>query len=77
MTETEQCTPLGPRQRRLIFRAHHRGTKEADLMIGRFVSRNIEGFSEADLDALEAVLDHQDPDLTDWLTGRQIGRAHV
>ena len=39
-------------------------------MIGRFVSRNIEGFSEADLDALEAVLDHQDPDLTDWLTGR-------
>lgn len=39
-------------------------------MIGRFVSRHIETFSEAELDALEAVLDFQDPDLTDWLTGR-------
>ncbi len=66
MTETE----LSPRRRRLIFRAHHRGTKEADLMVGRFVTRHIAVFSEAELDALEAVLDFQDPDLTDWLTGR-------
>lgn len=66
MTETE----LSPRRRRLVFRGNHRGTKEADLMVGRFVTRHIAAFTEAELDDLEAVLDHQDTDLTDWLTGR-------
>ena len=66
--ETE---PLDPRRRRLIFRAHHRGTKEADLMIGRFVATNIAGFSTAELDELEAVLEFPDVDLADWLTGRR------
>lgn len=66
MPETE----LSPRRRRIVFRAHHRGTKEADLMVGRFVTRHIAEFTEAELDDLEAVLDYQDTDLTDWLTGR-------
>lgn len=39
-------------------------------MIGGFVTRNVAGLSEAELDALEAVLDHPDVDLTDWLSGR-------
>jgi antitoxin CptB len=62
---------LDPRRRRLLFRAHHRGTKEADLMVGGFVARNIATFTEADLDALEAVLEFQDVDLADWLSGRR------
>ena len=62
---------LDPRRRRLVFRAHHRGTKEADLMIGRFVGSNIASFSLAELDELEAVLEHPDVDLADWLTGRR------
>lgn len=63
-------TAMDPRRRRLVFRAHHRGTKEADLMIGGFVSRAIATMSEAELDALEVVLDLPDVDLSDWLTGR-------
>jgi len=39
-------------------------------MVGRFVTRHIAAFSEAELDDLEVVLDYQDTDLTDWLTGR-------
>ena len=62
---------LDLRRRRLIFRARHRGTKEADLMIGGFVSRHVASLSEAELDALEVVLDHPDVDLTDWLSGRR------
>lgn len=62
---------LDPRRRRLVFRALHRGTKEADLMIGGFVSRNIAAFSEAELDEIEAVLEHWDVDLADWLSGRR------
>ncbi|MEN0072906.1 MAG: succinate dehydrogenase assembly factor 2 [Paracraurococcus sp.] len=66
-----ETIPLDPRRRRLLFRAHHRGTKEADLMIGRFVATHIAGFSEVELDALEAVLEFPDVDLADWLSGRR------
>ncbi|MBO1075302.1 FAD assembly factor SdhE [Roseomonas marmotae] len=68
---------LSPRRRRLLFRAHHRGTKEADLMIGRFVARHIASFSEAELDELEGVLELLDVDLAEWLTGRSPIPAEV
>lgn len=60
-----------PRARRILFRASHRGTKEADLMIGGFVARHVAAMDEAELDALEAVLENTDADLTDWLMGRR------
>lgn len=59
------------RRRRLLFRATHRGTKEADLMIGGFVSRHLLAFSEAELAQVEAVLELPDVDLSDWLSGRR------
>ncbi len=62
---------LSPRRRRLMFRAWHRGTKEADLMIGTFVQAHIAQFTEAELDELEAVLELPDVDLADWLSGRR------
>jgi antitoxin CptB len=63
--------PDSPRRRRLMFRAWHRGTKEADLMIGGFCARHIAAFTEAELDELEAVLELPDVDLADWLSGRR------
>jgi antitoxin CptB len=62
---------LDPRRRRLRYRAWHRGTKESDLIVGGFVDRNIQGFTEAELDELEAVLELPDVDLADWLSGRR------
>ncbi|MDN3565393.1 succinate dehydrogenase assembly factor 2 [Paeniroseomonas aquatica] len=62
---------LDARRRRLLFRAHHRGTKEADLMIGAFVRRWAAELTEAELDDLEATLDFPDVELSDWLTGRR------
>jgi antitoxin CptB len=67
----DDMTELDSRRRRLLFRAHHRGTKEADLMIGAFVARHIADFSEAEMDELEAALEHWDVDLADWLSGRR------
>lgn len=64
-------TGLTPRRRRLRYRAWHRGTKEADLIIGAFVDRHIAAFTEADLDELEALLELPDVDLADWLSGRR------
>jgi antitoxin CptB len=62
---------LSPRRRRLAFRAWHRGTKETDLLVGGFVARRIAAFTEAELDELEAVLELDDVDLADWLSGRR------
>lgn len=59
------------RRRRLLFRSTHRGTFENDLMIGGFVRAHLGNFTEADLDALEALLELPDVDLADWLTGRR------
>jgi antitoxin CptB len=62
---------LDARRRRLVFRANHRGTKEADLMIGGFVARHVASLGPAELDEIETLLDHPDVDLADWLMGRR------
>ena len=63
-------TEPDPRRRRILFRATHRGTQETDRLIGGYISPRLQGFSEAELDAIEAMMDLPDPDLADWLMGR-------
>jgi antitoxin CptB len=58
------------RRRRLLFRATHRGTHETDLLVGGFVAKRIHAMSDAEMDALEEVMELPDVDLADWLTGR-------
>ncbi len=65
MSDTES------RRRRILFRATHRGTYENDILIGRFVRARLDGFTEAEMDELERVMDHPEVVLADWLTGRQ------
>jgi antitoxin CptB len=64
-------TELDARRRRLVFRAQHRGTKETDILIGGFVARHIGSLSDADVAALEEILELWDVDLADWLSGRR------
>jgi len=59
-----------PRRKRLLFRSWHRGTREADLILGSFAEAHLAGFDDAQLDRYEALLDVPDPDIFDWLTGR-------
>ncbi|WP_419731253.1 succinate dehydrogenase assembly factor 2 [Lichenicola sp.] len=61
---------LDPRRRRILFRATHRGTHETDVLIGGFVTPRIAGFSDAELDAIEELMELPDVDLADWLMGR-------
>lgn len=69
-SEIPQNVPLDVRRRRLLFRSTHRGTYENDLMIGGFVRAHLAELTEADVDALETVMEIPDTDLADWLTGR-------
>jgi antitoxin CptB len=70
MDETPAPAALDQRRRRLLFRATHRGTRENDLLVGGFVAAGLDAFSDAELAALEAILELPDPLLGDWLTGR-------
>ena len=64
------ANPPDMRRRRLLFRATHRGTFENDLLLGGFIRAHLDTLDDADLTALEALLELPDPDLADWLTGR-------
>lgn len=62
--------PTDPRRKRLLFRSWHRGTREADLILGSFADRHLADFDDGQLDRYEALLTLPDPDLFEWLTGR-------
>jgi antitoxin CptB len=57
------------RLKRLRFRAWHRGTKEADLLIGGFLDRYGAAWSEAEMDWYETFLEEQDVDIMAWAIG--------
>ena len=54
------------RLKRLKFRAWHRGTREADMMIGGFFDARSDGWSEGEIDWFEAFMNEQDVDIIAW-----------
>jgi antitoxin CptB len=61
---------LAPRLARARFRAWHRGTQEADLMIGGFFDKHHAAWGEAELAWFEALLDEDETDVMAWALGR-------
>jgi len=57
------------RLKRLQFRAWHRGTREADYMIGCFFNRFHTGWAETELAWFEALLEEEDVDIMGWALG--------
>jgi antitoxin CptB len=62
--------PCDVRRKRLLFRSWHRGTRESDLILGRFADAHLAGFDRAQLDRYEALLECADADLFDWVSGQ-------
>jgi antitoxin CptB len=55
--------------KRLHWRAHHRGTKEADLLIGGFFDAHHQQWGSRDRALFEAMLEEQDVDIMAWAHG--------
>lgn len=55
--------------RKLHFRAHHRGTREADAIVGGFFDCYHSDWSDADFAWFEALLEEQDVDIMGWAMG--------
>ena len=66
---TRSSGGLDDRRKRLLFRCWHRGTREMDLILGRFADAEIATLADDELDELERLIDVPDPDLYAALTG--------
>jgi antitoxin CptB len=66
---TRSSGGLDDRRKRLLFRCWHRGTREMDLVLGRFADAEIANLSEHELAEFEHLMDVPDPDLYAALTG--------
>jgi antitoxin CptB len=62
---------LDARRRKVLWRAWHRGTKEMDLVMGRFADAEIHAMSDRDLADFEALIEVPDRDLFAWVTGKE------
>ncbi len=57
--------------KRLHWRAHHRGTREADMMIGGFFDRHATGWTAEERTLFNEMLNEQDVDIMAWAIGTQ------
>lgn len=53
------------------FRAWHRGTREADYMIGGFFDRYHADWTDKDIAWFEALIEEDDVDVMAWALGTQ------
>jgi antitoxin CptB len=66
---TRSSGGLDDRRKRLLFRSWHRGTREMDLILGRFADSTIASLTEDELAQLERLIEVPDPDLYAALSG--------
>jgi antitoxin CptB len=60
---------LDLRRKRLLYRASHRGFKEADLLIGGFAASAVPTMSADELAEFETLLEHPDWRICAWVLG--------
>ena len=58
---TRSSEGLSERRKRLLFRCWHRGTREMDLILGRFADADIADLSESEVDELERLVELPGP----------------
>jgi antitoxin CptB len=61
---------MDDRRKKLQFRAWRRGFREIDLILGRFADRKLAELDEAGLEAFERLLEANDQDVYEWITGQ-------
>ena len=66
---TRSSDGMDDRRKRLLFRCWHRGTREMDLILGRFADAEIVALTDLELTDLESLIEVPDPDLYAALIG--------
>ena len=63
---------LDPRRKQLLFRSHHCGLKENDILLGFFADHHIEGLTDQQLNDFENLMSQNDIDVFNWITGKSV-----
>ena len=74
---TRSSGGLDDRRKRLLFRCWRRGTREMDLILGRFADAEIAGLSNDELTELEHLIEVPDPELYAAIAGDKALPANV
>jgi antitoxin CptB len=67
MSETRDA-----RVKRLMWRSHHRGIREMDILMGGFASERLAMMDSAQLTEFEDIIDIPDQQLLAWVTGAEV-----
>ncbi|MBB3993536.1 antitoxin CptB [Sulfitobacter undariae] len=67
--ERPENEPRDVRVKRLTMRSMRRGIKEMDLILSAYAGDRLEGMDEADLDLYDDMLNENDHDIYQWITG--------
>ena len=59
-----------PELKRLHWRAHHRGTKEADIMVGGYFDTHCAAWTANERTLFAQLLEEQDVDIMAWALGK-------
>ncbi|GLK80839.1 succinate dehydrogenase assembly factor 2 [Methylopila turkensis] len=62
---------LNPRRRRALYRSWRRGTREMDLLMGRFADAEIDRLDDDELGVFEALIEVPDRDLFAWIAEKE------
>lgn len=57
------------RRRRVHYRANHRGTKEMDILLGRFADARLDEMTAGEMVLFEQMLALPDPQIDGWIRG--------
>lgn len=71
MPETAPENNITITRKRLIFRSWHRGTREIDLLLGKFADEHIPAMEAEALALYDRFLNNSDPDIYNWITGQE------
>lgn len=58
------------RRKQLLFRSHHCGMKENDILLGGFADRYITELTTEQLDDLDNLMQQNDIDVMNWIIGK-------
>ncbi len=61
----------------MAYRAWHRGTREADYLVGGLFNTYQDQWGEAELQWFERLIDEQDVDILNWAFGRSDPPDHL
>ncbi len=67
---TMPAEPRETRLKRLSMRSMRRGIKEMDIILSRFAAERMAAMTDAQLDRYEQLLDENDQDLYQWVSGQ-------